>query len=99
MLDGLSKAGFNSIRLPLWPRSEEVKGVVTSLDINPVKELYSRDRCNNISNLILATMKNHTLSKPSEDETSYFDDNYHYFKVYWSPAFDGLQYQESLSEF
>lgn len=44
-------------------------------------------------------LKNHTLSAPSEDNTTFFDDEYYYFSVYWSPAYDNRQYQEGLTEF
>lgn len=48
---------------------------------------------------VLSVLRNNTLSKPNEDNTSYYDDEYWYFKTYWSPAFEARQYQETLSEF
>lgn len=67
--------------------------------IGGAKEKWDRDQCHGISTIILDVLRNHTLSKPNEDNTSYFDDKFHYFKVYWAPAFEGRQYQQHMNEF
>lgn len=83
----------------MWPVNEEIQGSVEAFEVNARSKIYTRDQCNNLSTLILNTLRDHTLQAPNEDETTFFDDDYHYFKVYWSPAFDNRQYQEDLNEF
>jgi hypothetical protein len=73
----------------LWPNSTDIKGEYISQDKNGVNVTFSKDECDNLSLLILNVLRNHTYSKPDQDNTSFYDDNYWYFKVYWSPAFDG----------
>ena len=92
MLNGLSDVGFNAIKLPLWPYSDQIKGRVLTASIGGQTERWDRDRCDKISKTILQVLRNHTLSQPNEDDTSYFDDKYHYFKVYWAPAFDAREF-------
>jgi len=100
VLDGLSEAGFNGIRLPMWPVNDEIKGSVTPFALSGDEtKNFTRDMCNDLSVTILEVLKTHELSQPNEDNTTYFDDDFHYFKVYWSPAYDGRQYQEGLTEF
>ncbi len=88
----MATAGFNGIRLPLWPYSDEVKGDFLTAESVSVLKKFTRNDCNELSVTILKVLRNHTLSKPEENNSSYFDDNYNFFKVYWSPAFEGRQY-------
>lgn len=98
VLDGLSEAGFNAIRLPMWPVSDEIGGRVFTQQIGASSQNFTRDECNQLSTNILSVLRNHTLAKPDEDNTTYYDDNFYYFKVYWSPAYEARQYQESMKE-
>jgi hypothetical protein len=99
MLNGLSDVGFNAIKLPLFPVSDDIKGVLEVSSIGGNTEEWSRDQCNQISSTIIDVMRNHTLSRPNQDNESFFDDKYHYFKVYWAPMYDARQYQSKMSEF
>jgi len=85
----LSDVGFNAIRLPLWPYSDEVKGEVFTTQIGSQIQEYNRDDCDKISFTILDVLRNHTLDNPNESNDTYYDDKYWYFKVYWGPAFEG----------
>lgn len=99
MLNGLSDVGFNAIKLPLFPISDDIKGELELSNIGGSTEPWTRNQCNDISKTIVDVLKNHTLSRPDQDNTSYFDDKYHYFKVYWAPMFDARQYQSKMTEF
>jgi hypothetical protein len=92
VLDGLSDVGFNAIKLPLFPYSDEVSGRVVTSFISGTTEKWTRNDCHDISKAILAVMGNHTLSRPNDNDVDYYDDKYWYFKIYWAPAFDGRQY-------
>ena len=89
ILNGLSKVGFNAIRLPMWPYNDTIVGVVETGTINKVTTEYTRDQCNDMNVIIMQVIQNHTLSEPNDDNTTYFNDNYWYFKTYMSPAFAG----------
>lgn len=43
VLNGLAKAGFNAIRLPMWPYSDEVSGQVFSSQIGSTSSNFTRD--------------------------------------------------------
>lgn len=89
ILNGLSKVGFNAIRLPMWPYNNTIVGVVETGTINKVTTEYTRDQCNDMNVIIMQVIQKHTLSEPNDDNTTYFNDNYWYFKTYMSPAFAG----------
>ena len=100
MLNGLSDVGFNAIKLPMWPYTgDEILGSVRSSQIGSSLQNFTRDECDKISMQILEVLRHHELSNPNEDDTSYYDDDYHYFKVMWGPGYESRQYQSDLTEF
>ena len=75
----------------MWPDSPEVIGP------NPrdagVDKPYTRAKCDMISKNIIKVLKdNSTLDDPNNKN----NDNYWYFKVYYSPAFENMMYQAKL---
>jgi len=89
VLNGLAEAGFNGIRLPMWPESTKVDGP------NPtsISQRFTRDRCNELSKTIAKVVRDHSLVSAGE----YLDDAFWYFSIYYSPAFDSQIYQEDIS--
>jgi hypothetical protein len=99
VLNGLSKAGFNGVRLPMWPYSDEVRGSARAFGSSTKVIPYNNNTCNAISLRILEVLRMHKLADALGSPDDYTDDNYYYFSVHWSPAFDGRRYQEHLTEF
>ena len=99
VLNGLSAHGFNAIRLPMWPDDERVEGPNPGDPKNPWRKPYTRTQCDQISKNIVHVLKNsHILEDPLVNGT-YLDDAFFYFKIYYSPAYDGRQYQASTSDY
>ena len=82
VLEGLVKAGFNGVRLPMWPESDEVNGP------NPYNPAINVDHsyCSELTTKIVDVIKNSKKSDPWDD-----------FYIYLSPGYDNMLFQEDLS--
>ena len=82
VLEGLAKAGFNGVRLPMWPESDEVSGP------NPNNPAVNVDHewCTKLTYNIFKVI-----------EEAEFGDEYYNFYTYLAPGFDNMLYQEDLT--
>ena len=82
VLNGLVAAGFNGIRLPMWPESDQVRGPDPSNESQDI----TRSFCDDIN-------KNWVKRIKTAVDASYKD-----FFIYFSPALDNRALQTDLSE-
>ena len=82
VLDGLVAAGFNGIRLPMWPEDDRVRGP------DPTNELrdINRDFCEEINRNWIERIR-----------TAFDDAKYKDLIIYMSPGLDNKTFQEDLS--
>ena len=82
VLEGLAEAGFNGIRLPMWPDSPR------EFFHNPNNGLIeiNHQYCSNLTVNIVNVIRNATD-----------DDVYKDFYIYMSPGYDNMLYQEDLT--
>jgi len=92
ILTAVVEAGFNGVRLPMWPASDLVSGPNPNDD-----DLggYTRTQCDDISKLIASVMREH--KEDPEGSGIYTDDAWHFLSIYYSPGFDNRYLQEDLS--
>ena len=83
VLEGLVTAGFNGIRLPMWPDDSRVLGPDPT---NEARDI-SRDFCDNL-----------TKDWIQRINTALEDSPYYGLKIYYSPAYDNRAYQDHLTE-
>ena len=82
VLEGLAKAGFNGIRVPMWPDSPRVEVHNPNGGLVDIDHEYCNKLTANIINVI----------KGAEDDAPYKD-----FYIYMSPGYDNMLYQEELT--
>lgn len=82
----------------MWPYSEKIEGKVDTIVFDRIYD-YNNDTCNNISVRIMEVLRDSRLVDSERSQTDFYDDNYWYFKILWSPAFDGRLYQEELTDY
>ena len=82
----------------MWPYSEKIGGKVDTIVFDRIYD-YNNDTCNNISVRIMEVLRDSRLVDSELSQTDFYDDNYWYFKILWSPAFDGRLYQEELTDY
>ena len=83
VLNGLADQGFNAVRLPLWPESDKIVG----------KNGETRNECDLISKYVNEAIHSTAL----DFNGNRINDKYHFFTLYYSPAFDAKRHQEELS--
>lgn len=82
VLDGLVDAGFNGIRLPMWPEDERVRGPDPSNELRDI----GRDFCEGINRNWIERIR-----------TANSDQKYADLIVYLSPGLDNKTFQEDFS--
>ena len=82
ILNGLVNAGFNGVRLPMWPESDRVTGP------NPyrVEQDIDVEYCDFLVKNIVKVIKDAPTSS-----------SYYGMYIYFSPAFDSRLYQEDMT--
>ena len=83
VLNGLADAGFNGVRLPMWPDDSRVSGPDPT---NPSVDI-GRDFCESLNKNWITRIK-----------TALKDSKYYQFYIYLSPGLDNRTFQETLSE-
>ena len=83
VLNGLIRAGFNGVRLPMWPDNDLVTGP------NPYRTGQDVDGsyCDFLTKNVVKVIKDAPTSA-----------SYYGMHIYYSPAFDSRLYQEDLDE-
>ena len=82
VLEGLAEAGFNGIRLPMWPDSPRVNGHNPNNGAVEIDHQYCTDLTTNILNVL----------READNDATYKD-----FYIHMSPGYDNMLYQEDLS--
>ena len=83
ILDGLVSAGFNGVRLPMWPESDQVRGPDPTNESRDI----SREFCESLTNAWINRIRK------APEGSAYGD-----FVIYMSPGLDNRTFQETLSE-
>ena len=83
ILEGIIEAGFNGIRLPMWPEDGRVLGPDPT---NEARDI-SREFCDSLS-----------IDWWQRIKTALEDSPYYGLYIYYSPAYDNKAYQDHLSE-
>ena len=83
VLNSLVKAGFNGIRLPMWPNDDRVNGP------DPANE------ARNISRAFCDSLNKNWVSRI---KTAVTGTEYKGFAIHFSPAFDNRAYQSNLTK-
>ena len=83
ILNALVRAGFNGIRLPMWPENEQIRGPDPTNESRDI----SREFCDSLSEAWVSRIK-----------TATDDATYKGFYIHFSPALPNRVFQEELTK-